>query len=114
MAKSATVNPQVDVIQEVVDSEYYHYEDTGCEVTSSCLVCPLSRCRYDDPAWYQRLRRAAKDMRVWRAVESEGLTAEEAAVKFSVTERTIFRMISRCKEALLDLDKEEVLALVAD
>ena len=53
-------------------------------------------------------------MRVWRAVESEGLTAEEAAVKFSVTERTIFRMISRCREALLELDKEEVLALVAD
>ena len=40
MANSATVNTPVEV-----DSEYYHYEDTGCEVTSSCLVCPLSRCR---------------------------------------------------------------------
>ncbi len=109
MANAATVITQADV-----DSEYYHYEDTGCEVSSSCLVCPLSRCRYDDPVWYQRLRRTAKDMKVWRTVESEGLTAEEAAMKFSVTERTIFRMISRCKEALLELNKDEVLALVAD
>ena len=109
MANAATV-----ITQEDADSEYYHYEDTGCEVSSSCLVCPLSRCRYDDPVWYQRLRRTAKDMKVWRTVESEGLTAEEAATKFSVTERTIFRMISRCREALLELDKEEVLALVAD
>jgi predicted DNA-binding transcriptional regulator YafY len=53
-------------------------------------------------------------MKVWRTVESEGLTAEEAAERFSVTERTIFRMISRCKEALLELNKDEVLALVAD
>ena len=68
----------------------------------------------DDPVWYQRLRRTAKDMKVWRTVESEGLTAEEAAERFSVTERTIFRMISRCKEALLELNKDEVLALVAD
>ncbi len=109
MANATTVITQADV-----DSEYYHYEDTGCEVSSSCLVCPLSRCRYDDPVWYQRLRRTAKDMKVWRTVESEGLTAEEAATKFSVTERTIFRMISRCKEALLELNKDEVLALVAD
>ena len=109
MANAATVITQADV-----DSEYYHYEDTGCEVSSSCLVCPLSRRRYDDPVWYQRLRRTAKDMKVWRTVESEGLTAEEAAMKFSVTERTIFRMISRCKEALLELNKDEVLALVAD
>ena len=109
MANAATVITQADV-----DSEYYHYEDTGCEVSSSCLVCPLSRCRYDDPVWYQRLRRTAKDMKVWRTVESEGLTAEEAAERFSVTERTIFRMISRCKEALLELNRDEVLALVAD
>ena len=31
-------------------SEFYHYEDTGCEVSDSCLDCPLPMCRYDDPA----------------------------------------------------------------
>ena len=30
-------------------SEFYHYEDTGCEASDSCLDCPLPQCRYDDP-----------------------------------------------------------------
>ncbi len=34
--------------------EYYHYEDTGCEVSPSCLNCPLPQCKYDDPVWFQR------------------------------------------------------------
>ena len=34
--------------------EFYHYEDTGCEVSRSCLNCPLPRCKYDDPIWFQR------------------------------------------------------------
>ena len=25
------------------------YSDDGCEYSSSCLRCPLPRCRYDDP-----------------------------------------------------------------
>ena len=35
--------------------EFYHYEDTGCEVSSSCLDCPLPQCKYDDPAWFLSL-----------------------------------------------------------
>ena len=30
--------------------EFYHYEDTGCEVSGACLDCPLPQCKYDDPA----------------------------------------------------------------
>ena len=30
-------------------SEFYHYEDTGCEASDSCLDCPLPFCKYDDP-----------------------------------------------------------------
>ena len=41
--------------------EYYHYEDTGCEVSPSCLTCPLPQCKYDDPVWFQRHRRLARD-----------------------------------------------------
>jgi hypothetical protein len=39
-----------------------HYVDDGCEVSPSCLSCPLPLCKYDDPGGYQnwlgRRRRA--------------------------------------------------------
>ena len=94
--------------------EYYHYEDSGCEVSSSCLTCPLPRCKYDDPVWFQRHRRMARDLKVWTTMQMEGLTADEAAERFSVTVRTIFRIMRRCREAILEVDEEEPQAFAAD
>ena len=93
--------------------EFYHYEDTGCEMSRSCLNCPLSRCKYDDPVWFHRHRRLAKDLRVWLTMEREQLTAIEAAERFSLTVRTIFRILQRCREARADLKEEEMDAFVA-
>jgi len=81
--------------------EFYHYEDTGCEASDSCLDCPLPQCRYDDPEWYQRNRRLAKDFRMVYAMQRESLTFEEAAARFGVTERTVFRILQRCREATM-------------
>ena len=82
-------------------SEFYHYEDTGCEVSDSCLDCPLPMCRYDDPAWYNRNRRLARDFRIVRAMQQESLSVEETAARFSITARTVFRIIQRCREAAM-------------
>ena len=82
--------------------EFCHYEDTGCEVSAACLECPLPRCKFDDPAWYQRNRRLARDFRVMYAIQQESLSIEEAAERFSVTVRTIFRTLQRCREALAE------------
>ena len=41
------------------------YEDTGCDLASSCLSCPFVRCRYDYPDGIRGL---------WRA---EGITSKE-------------------------------------
>ncbi len=79
--------------------EFFHYEDTGCEVSSSCLDCPLPQCKHDDPIWYQRNRRLARDFQVITAMQSENLSVEAAAERFSVTVRTIFRIMQRCKNA---------------
>ena len=81
--------------------EFYHYEDTGCEVSDSCLDCPLPRCRYDDPEWYRLNRRLAKDFRIVQVMEQERLTVEETAERFSVTIRTVFRIVQRCREATM-------------
>lgn len=79
--------------------EFFHYADTGCEASDSCLDCPLPQCKFDDLEWYQQNRRLAKDFRVVAVMERERLSAEEAAARFSVTVRTIFRIMERCKKA---------------
>ncbi|MBM3942801.1 MAG: hypothetical protein FJ316_07760 [SAR202 cluster bacterium] len=86
--------------------ELYVYEDNGCEVSSSCLNCPLPRCKYDDPAWFQRYRRLSKDLVVLAAMERDGLTVEETAERFSVTARTVFRAIRRCRDAMSEMSQE--------
>ena len=105
---TAAAAPVVDAVPE-----FYHYEDTGCEVSSSCLDCPLPRCKYDDPVWYQRNRRLARDFKVWADIQRENLTVEAAAERFSVTARTIFRIIQRCREASMELEREELLLFAA-
>ena len=109
MLKSPSASSPVDTV-----SEYYHYEDTGCEVAPSCLRCPLPQCKYDDPVWFQRHQRMARDLKVWSAMQSESLTVEAAAERFSVTVRTVFRIMRRCRDAASELDSAQVLAFAAD
>ncbi|HZA24160.1 MAG TPA: hypothetical protein VFA32_16415 [Dehalococcoidia bacterium] len=111
MSSTLTAGPRVDAVPE-----FYHYEDTGCEVSDSCLNCPLPRCKYDDPVWYQKHRRLAKDLKVLTVMQTEKLTVEEAAERFSVTVRTIFRIMRRCREASRELEDEALAAfsLAAD
>ena len=112
MAKTPSSNMPVDAVPEL-----YHYEDTGCdEVSATCLHCPLPQCRYDDPLWYQRNRRLAKDMRVVSTMYQENLTVEETAARFSVTVRTIFRIIRRCRDAGMPdfMGQQDLMAFAAD
>ena len=109
MSKPPFASVMLDAVPEM-----YHYEDTGCEVSPSCLNCPLPQCKYDDPVWFQRYRRMGRDMKVWRTINSESLTAEEAARRFSVTVRTVFRIMRRCRETIPGMDVEEIQAFAAD
>ena len=93
--------------------EFCHYEDTGCEVSAACLDCPLPRCKFDDPAWYQRNRRLARDFQVMYTIQQESLSMEEAAERFSVTVRTIFRTLQRCREAMAEPERLGVGILAA-
>ena len=94
-------------------SEFYHYADSGCEASDSCLDCPLPRCRYDDPLWYQRNRRLARDLRIIHTMQRESLTVKEAAARFSVTPRTLLRIMQRCREATRQADVSDGLVLAA-
>lgn len=85
-----------------------HYEDTGCEVADSCLDCPLPRCKYDDMAWYAKHRRMASDFRIVQAIEEENLSVAQAADRFAITTRTVFRILRRCRRAAQELSDTEM------
>lgn len=78
--------------------EQMAYHDTGCEVSSSCLTCPLPRCKFDDPVWYQQYRRSGRDRQVLAAFEHDGLTVFDLARRFEVSTRTIHRVLRRATE----------------
>lgn len=106
----------VPAVKSTVDAdpEFYHYEDTGCEVSPSCLNCPLPQCKYDDPTWFQRHRRIARDLKVWSTMQSESLSVEDTAERFSVTVRTVFRIMRRCRESGAALDGAVLRAFATD
>ena len=39
----------VDIRKYLELYEEPYIPDAGCEVSSTCLSCPLSRCKHDDP-----------------------------------------------------------------
>ena len=79
-----------------VDSlpENSHYQDTGCEVSASCLSCTLPQCKYDDPGWYQQYRQGQRDVEIFSAYDL-GLTVFQVAARFDVSPRTIHRSLRR-------------------
>ena len=81
----------------VIDAppERYPYRDEGCEVSPSCLRCPLPQCKYDDPGWFQREQRRERDHRVMEALMEHDLSVPEAAARFDVSPRTVFRIRRR-------------------
>tara|TARA_Y100000310_G_C20434529_1_gene693101 strand:+ start:255 stop:533 length:279 start_codon:yes stop_codon:yes gene_type:complete len=79
------------------DSAFYHlenhdiYQDTGCQVSPSCLRCPLPVCKFDDINALYLYQRQTRDAEVWAALQ-EGLTTLEVAERFGLTERTVYRI----------------------
>ena len=89
--------PLIDVLPE-----YFPYRDDGCEVSPSCLSCPLPRCKYDydeegRKGWLQRRAREKRAQQVMGA-RSRGETVSQLARRFNVSERTIHRIIKLARK----------------
>ena len=93
--------------RRIAETGRYIYEDTGCEVAGDCLECPLSRCKFDDMQWFIKYRRMARDLRMAADIHGEGLSVAQAAERFSITPRTVFRVLRRCRYAMCELTPEE-------
>ena len=74
-------------------------KDDGCEVSDGCLDCPLSRCKHDDLDWYRFWRKRVKHLLIGQEIERDGLTIEEAAERFRITDRHVFRIKRWCRRA---------------
>lgn len=78
--------------------EHLEYRDTGCELSPSCLRCPLARCRYDEPGGARRVLQDARDQAVQRR-RREGVGIDALASEFGLSRRSVFRILARGRAA---------------
>jgi hypothetical protein len=78
--------------------EQVHYVDRGCEVSSTCLDCPLPKCKYDDPTWYRAYLREGRDAELAGACHNEGLSVFEVARRYRLSPRTVHRALHHARE----------------
>ncbi len=74
--------------------EHISYRDDGCDVSMTCLECPLAVCKYDDPGWVQRQDRRTRDSEILN-MRARGMTVPEIAVRFRISSRTVHRVLER-------------------
>ena len=74
---------------------YSEYIDRGCDLSPSCLKCPLPRCRHDLEARGSRSARTLRDREILRQRTTAGKNVAELATEFDLSKRTIQRIIRR-------------------
>ena len=77
--------------------EHTNYNDTGCDVHSSCLTCPLVRCRYDAPGGARRLLSEERD-RTIIDLQKQRVAVNAIAQRFGISRRTVFRVLARYRK----------------
>jgi AraC-like DNA-binding protein len=88
--------PMLDSLPEQV-----HYADNGCEVSGTCLACPLPQCKFDNLLWYRAYRREGRDLELQEAHNAEKLSVFEIAQRFHISSRTVQRALRRLPNRLL-------------
>jgi hypothetical protein len=72
------------------------YRDTGCELSPSCLRCPLERCRYEEPGGIRTVERAPRDCAL-RQRRAEGVGIMSLVEEFGMSRRSVFRSLARTR-----------------
>lgn len=69
-----------------------HWRDDGCEVSPSCLSCPLDVCRYDAPGGIKGIKSEMRNKEVIK-LHDQGHTAEFIAIHLELSRRSVFRIL---------------------
>ena len=89
------MEPELSETELDLPPEYCRYRDEGCELSDSCLNCPLPKCIYDQPRGKQRWLKSLRDREIVRLANSDGGKIKELALRFSVSRRTVQRILKR-------------------
>ena len=68
------------------------YQDTGCEVSPSCISCPLPACIHEEFRGLTRLRKRERDVEIIALRES--MSANDIAAHFKVSRKTVYRVLA--------------------
>jgi hypothetical protein len=75
--------------------DYSEYRDQGCDLSPSCLGCPLPKCRHDKQEGGRRVSKRLRDLEIFRQRTASGRSISELATEFDLSKRTIQRIIRR-------------------
>ena len=70
------------------------YRDTGCDLSPSCLQCPLPQCRYDEPGGLRAPLNRTRDHEIHRLRFDHGVSPPDLARRFGISLRTICRVLA--------------------
>jgi hypothetical protein len=71
----------------------WNYADTGCELSATCLRCPLARCQYDVPNGARAELIASRDREIALLRRRHGAPIDMLAGTYGLTRRHIFRIL---------------------
>lgn len=86
------------------------YRDEGCELSPSCLRCPLPVCKYDDPGWIRRVNRITRDRAVIKVRQRDGLSVQSLSERFRISTRTVHRILKNKRSGSLDREQASPVA----
>jgi len=73
-----------------------NYKDTGCEFSPSCLDYPFPACLEDSFRGKLALQKKLRNTEIKRLLQ-EGKKAKELAIAFGISQRTIQRVVKKCR-----------------
>ena len=92
--------------------ENTRYRDDGCDASLTCLECPLSLCKYDDPGWLQRANRRIRDDEIFQ-LRSQQVAVTEISKRFGISTRTVHRIVQRGGATPVSSDEEGINPIVS-
>jgi DNA-binding CsgD family transcriptional regulator len=97
------ISGELDLLPDDIE-----WRDQGCELSPSCLNCPLPKCVEEEPRGQQRLRMEARKRRM-AELRRRGQSVKEIAGLFGVSRRTVQRTLEnkkpkrKCKNQITEI-----------
>lgn len=95
-------------------TDYFSEKYDGCEVSPSCLDCPLSRCRLDNPLDFRGEAFTRRNAMIWRWRTEVGLSVLEIARQLKLAKRTVYGILARGPYEMSPLDEAEMTSAIPE